>query len=124
MDFKEIMEVVTRAMELVGVTVIVVGFAVGALLALRDVSRGQRIGVYAMVRKYLGQSILLGVEILVAADLIRTVTIEPTLNSALTLGIIVLIRTLLSFSLDVEIYGRLPWRASKQAAAATETKSA
>ncbi len=117
------MNVVSRALEFVGVAVIVVGFVLGLVLALRDMARGRRVGIYQMVRRYFGMSILLGIEILVAADLIRTVTIEATLNSALTLLIIVLIRTLLSFSLDVEIYGHLPWRASKQAAAATETKS-
>ena len=124
MDFKEIMEVVTRALEFAGVAVIVVGFVLGLVLALRDMARGRRVGVYEMVRRYFGKSILLGIGILVAADLIRTVTIDATLSSALALGAIVLIRTLLSFSLDVEIYGRLPWRAGKQAAAATETKSA
>jgi len=117
------MDFATRALEAVGVAVIVVGFIVGFVLALRDRARGRGSGVYTMVRKYFGQSILLGLEILVAADLIRTVTIDATLSSALAFGAIVLVRVLLGFSLDVEIYGCLPWRAGKQTAAATEAKS-
>ncbi len=63
-----------------------------------------------MIRSYFGRSILLGLEILVAADLIRTVAVEPTLNNVLGLGLIVLIRTFLSFSLEIEIDGIVPWR--------------
>lgn len=110
--FKEFMDVVSRALELVGVLVIIGGFVYGLIRAPRDAARGQSLGVYAMVRKHLGQSILLGLEILVAADLIRTVTVEPTMRNVLVLGVIVLIRTFLSFSLEIEIYGRLPWRGS------------
>jgi uncharacterized membrane protein len=56
---------------------------------------------------------LLGLEVLVAADLIRTVAVDPSLENVATLGLIVLIRTFLSFSLDIEIDGRVPWRAAK-----------
>jgi uncharacterized membrane protein len=114
MDFKETMDLITRILEGAGVVVILAGFLIGLGRALRDMSGGVRIGVYAMVRKYFGQSILLGLEILVAADLIRTVAVEPTLDNVLVLGVIVLIRTLLSFSLEIEIYGRLPWRGGKE----------
>ena len=58
-----------------------------------------------MVRRYFGRSILLGIEILVAADLIRTVAVDPTLENVLVLGLIVLIRTFLSFSLEIEMDG-------------------
>ena len=64
----------------------------------------------AAFRKTLGRSILTGLELLVAADIIRTVAIEPTLRSVLVLGLIVLIRTFLSFSLEVEINGKWPWQ--------------
>jgi uncharacterized membrane protein len=57
-----------------------------------------------------GHRILLGLEFLVAADIIRTVAVEPSLENVLVLGLIVLIRTFLSFSLEVEIDGTLPWR--------------
>jgi uncharacterized membrane protein len=115
MEFKEFMDVVSRALEILGVGVIIIGFVIGFGRAARDWLRGQASGVYAMIRKYFGQSILLGLEILVAADLIRTVAVEPTMENVLVLGVIVLIRTFLSFSLEVEIYGRLPWRGSKTA---------
>lgn len=122
MEFKEFMDVVSRALEILGVGVIIVGFVIGFGRAVRDSLRGQASGVYAMIRKYFGQSILLGLEILVAADLIRTVAVDPTMENVLVLGVIVLIRTFLSFSLEVEIYGRLPWRGSKaRAETAAET---
>jgi len=125
MEFKELMDIVTRALEILGVGVIIVGFVIGFGRAVRDWLRGQASGVYAMVRKYFGQSILLGLEILVAADLIRTVAVEPTMENVLVLGVIVLIRTFLSFSLEVEIYGRLPWRGRKvRGEAANETAAA
>lgn len=58
----------------------------------------------------LGKSILLGLELLVAGDIINTVGIEPTMNSVMLLGLIVLIRTFLSFSLSIELEGVLPWK--------------
>ena len=63
-----------------------------------------------MLRRYFGTSILLGLEVLVAADLIRTVAVEPTMSNVLVLGLIVLIRTFLSFSLEIEMDGVVPWR--------------
>ena len=63
-----------------------------------------------MLRNYFGWSVLLALEILVAADLIRTIAVQPTLENVGVLGIIILIRTVLSFSLDIEIEGVLPWR--------------
>ena len=110
MDFKEIMDIVSRGFEIVGIAVLVVGFLTGLFLALRDLMRGERSGVYRMIRTYFGQSILLGLEILVAADLIRTVAVDPTMQNVLVLGLIVLIRTFLSFSLEIEIEGIAPWR--------------
>ena len=110
MDFTQIMNVVSRGFEVVGIAVLVIGFLTGLFLALRDFLRGERSGVYRMIRKYFGQSILLGLEILVAADLIRTVAVDPTMENVLVLGLIVLIRTFLSFSLEIEIDGMAPWR--------------
>jgi uncharacterized membrane protein len=66
--------------------------------------------VYRVVRTVFGRSILLGLEFLVAADIIRTVAVQPSLQNVAVLGLIVLIRTFLSFSLEVEIDGRWPWR--------------
>jgi uncharacterized membrane protein len=66
--------------------------------------------VYRNIRGYFGKSILMGLEILVAADLIRTVAVDPTMQNVLVLGLIVLIRTFLSFSLEIEIEGIAPWK--------------
>ena len=110
MEFKEIMDVVSRIFEAVGIAVLVFGFFIGVYLAMRDLLRGQRGGAYSMIRTYFGQSILLGLEILVAADLIRTVVVDPTMQNLEVLGLLVLIRTFLSFSLEIEIEGIAPWR--------------
>ena len=110
MDFKQAMDVVSRAFEVVGIAVLVVGFLAGLVLAVRDLARGERRDVYRMIRKYFGRSILLGLEVLVAADLIRTVAVDPTLRNVEVLGLIVLIRTFLSFSLEIEIEGIVPWQ--------------
>ena len=91
-----------------GVVVIVLGLVVAAI---RFVARGlaQTDGLRTF-RQDLGRGILLGLEILIAADIIRTVAITPTLDDVLVLGLIVLIRTFLSLSLQVEIDGRWPWQ--------------
>ena len=109
MSFKEIMDLVSRCFEVAGIAVLGVGFITGFVLAARNLLRGER-HVYAMIRSYFGRSILLGLEILVAADLIRTVAVDTTLENVLVLGLIVLIRTFLSFSLEIEIEGIVPWR--------------
>ncbi|MER7008767.1 DUF1622 domain-containing protein [Dactylosporangium sp. NPDC000555] len=72
--------------------------------------------VYRRLRQQLGQTILLGLELLVAGDIIRTVAVSPTLTGVAILASIVLIRTFLSFSLEVEISGRWPWQKRDTAA--------
>ena len=106
---------VTRIVEIVGIAIIVVG-SFGALMAFllrlaRRTAPGEQL--FAQVRSDLGRSILLGLEFLVAADIINTVAVEPTIDSLLVLAGIVLIRTFLSFSLEVEIEGRWPWQKSR-----------
>lgn len=97
-------------MEALGVAVIVAGIlGVGARFAWRAATRGLD-PAYHAARANLGRAILLGLELLVAGDIIRTVTVEPSLESVAVLAVIVLIRTLLSFSLQVEIDGRWPWQ--------------
>jgi uncharacterized membrane protein len=91
----------------------VIAIIVGVLYALADaaIRRLRRTGsVYARFRRVLGRAILLGLELLVAADIIKTVAVTPTLESVAVLGLIVLIRTFLSWSLEVEITGRWPWQ--------------
>jgi uncharacterized membrane protein len=110
MTFTEIMEWVSRGFEIAGVAVLVAGFLVGAVRSLAAWLRGGGERAYDMVRRYFGRSILLGIEILVAADLIRTVAVDPTVENVLVFGLIVLIRTFLSFSLEIELEGVVPWR--------------
>ncbi|WP_262268569.1 MULTISPECIES: DUF1622 domain-containing protein [Microvirga] len=100
----------TRAIEVGGIAIIVLGILGASLAALWQVLRGRPGSeAFALYRSNVGRAILLGLEFLVAADIINTVAIEPTLQSLLILGGIVLIRTFLSFSLEVEIEGRWPW---------------
>lgn len=110
MGFTQVMDLVTRVFEALGVGVLIGGFVTGFVLGARGLLRGQRNSVYRLMRSYFGKSILLGLEILVAADLIRTVAVDPTLENVLVLGLIVLIRTFLSFSLEIEIEGIAPWK--------------
>jgi len=97
--------------EVAAVATLVVGaLAASAVFAL-DLRRGKGFeAAFHRCRVGLARSLLLAVELLVAADLIGTVVVEPTINNLAVLGFIVLIRTFLSFSLEVEIEGRLPWR--------------
>ena len=105
------MENVARAFEWIAVCTLVLAFLAALALATRDLFRGATWhGVYIRWRGIFGRGILVSVEILVAADLIRTVAVQPTLENVATLGLIIVVRTVLSFSLDVEIDGVLPWR--------------
>jgi len=96
--------------EIAGVACIVIGFVVALVRAGVRVRTGDNEGAYLAFRATFGHSILLGLEILVAADLIRTIAVEPTLENLAVLGALIAIRTLLSWSLEVEIDGRWPWR--------------
>jgi uncharacterized membrane protein len=107
----KLMDHISRAFEWIGVGVIVGAFLLTVAFAVRDANQHRGTAeMYERVRRVFGRGLLLGLEVLVAADLIRTVAVEPTLNNVEVLGILVLIRTVLSFSLDVEIDGALPWR--------------
>lgn len=116
MDFQHIIETAGRYMDAAGVAVMVIGAVLSIPLALRGFQLASRpagaapLSVYRSYRQLLGRSILLGLEFLVAADIIRTVAITPTFSSVGVLAIIVLIRTFLSFSLELEITGRWPWQ--------------
>jgi uncharacterized membrane protein len=95
----------------IGVAVLVAGLFLAAFLALRTWKKsGDGSKAYTVLRRTLGGAILAGLEVLVAGDLIRTVAVDPTLNNVLILGLIILIRTFLSFSLEIEIEGTLPWK--------------
>lgn len=107
--FSEVVEGVGKTIDGAGVAVIVVG-ALAATVIAGARARGGESDVYRHYRQQLGRSVLLGLELLVAGDIIRTVAVTPTLMSVAVLGGIVLIRTFLSFSLEVEITGRWPWQ--------------
>jgi uncharacterized membrane protein len=105
------MEDISRAFEWVAVGELVLAFAVALVRVAVELLHGANPeAAYRAWRTIFGRGILVGLEILVAADLIRTVAVQPTLENVAVLGIIVVVRILLSFSLDVEIDGVLPWR--------------
>ncbi|WP_417308862.1 DUF1622 domain-containing protein [Devosia sp.] len=105
--FFDALELITVLIEALGVVAILAGIVIAGVGMLRD--RGRQ-DAYHRMRSTLGRAILLGLELLVAADIINTVAIEPSLGSLGILAGVVLIRTFLSLSLEVEIEGRWPWR--------------
>ena len=110
--FTELMDHVAQGFEVLGAAILVVGVIWSFVLA-RGLPCGGPAGrarAYLVLRQAFGGTLLLGLEILVAADLIRTIAVAPTLNNVLQLGLIVVIRTFLSFSLETEIEGVAPWR--------------
>lgn len=118
MTFNETMDNVAKGFEAVGVAVLVVGFVLGFVRAGMAFVREQpRPAIYQGMRSFVGRTILLSLEILIAADLIRTVAVDPSIENVGVLALIVLIRTVLSFTLDVEIEGRLPWRSASSGTA-------
>lgn len=111
--YRELMGSIEMAVDAIGVLVIVVGaiLATGRFLFSRHRGRGQP---YRLFRQDLGRAILLGLEFLIAGDIIRTVVVAPTLENVLILGLIVLIRTFLSMALQLEVEGRWPWQRAEE----------
>ncbi len=109
MEFKAIISVAGYAIETVGVVIMIIGSALSSLRFLAHY-RDQPEGVaYDAYRRQLGRAIILGLEFLIAGDLIRTVVVADTLMNVTILGLIVLIRTFLSFTLHLEVEGSWPW---------------
>jgi uncharacterized membrane protein len=107
----EIAHDVAKAIELVGIAIIFLGAVINlGQFALRAFGTNKDGDALATLRSNFGRSILLGLEFLIAADIINTVAVTPTLQSVIVLGAIILIRTFLSFSLELEIEGRWPWQ--------------
>lgn len=106
---KDMISLLTEIIEMTGVAVIVIG-AVYSFFIFAKRLCSKSLDAYDGFRRSLGRSILLGLELLVAGDIINTVAIEPTIKSVSILGLIVLIRTFLSFSLEIELERRLPWK--------------
>lgn len=114
-DFHDWVEVVGKGLDGVGVAVVVIGIAVASAVFLSRLrSQAPFEEVFRGYRRGLGRAILLGLELLVAADIVRTVAVSPSFRSAGVLAIIVLIRTFLSMSLQVEVEGRWPWQPRPQ----------
>jgi uncharacterized membrane protein len=111
MSYEQTISDVVKVVEAAGAGIMVLGglgsFAVFVPRALRPNTRQQ---AYDALRRNLGRCILLGLEVLIVADIVRTIIVDPTIESVAVLGIIVVIRILLSFALEVEIDGLWPWR--------------
>jgi uncharacterized membrane protein len=114
MDTKPTIELIGSAFELAGVGILVLGSVISFVRSIVSLIRLRDLPVaYSHLRLYLGRSIVLGLELLIAADIIRSVAISPTLESIGVLGLIVLVRTFLSWSLEVEINGEWPWQRAR-----------
>ena len=110
------MEQVVHGFEIAGVAILVIGSVVALAGYILALARGRREGAFERVRQGVGRAILLGLEVLIIADIVLTITVEATVESALTLGLVVLVRTFLSFSLEIELEGALPWRRARRGA--------
>jgi len=118
--YRELMDWVGTAVDAVGVLLIVVGALVATWRFLFCRQAGPA-NAYRLYRQDLGRAILLGLEFLVAGDIIRTVVVSPTLDNVVVLGMIVLIRTFLSMALQLEVEGRWPWQGAVKARSAAQT---
>ena len=122
-DFKDWVDAVSKVVDGVGVAIVVVGLLVASAMFLSRALRTDQFDpVYRSYRQGLGRAILLGLEFLVAGDIIRTVAVDPSFQSAGVLALIVLIRTFLSMALQVEIDGRWPWQSRKSDAPPAPTR--
>jgi uncharacterized membrane protein len=115
MTFHETMEWIVTGFEVTGVAILVIGSLMALGSAAVTLRHGEPRAAYKRARQDVGRSILLGLEVLIIADIVQTITVDRTLDSAITLGLIVLVRTFLSFSLEIELEGSLPWRRSSAA---------
>ena len=123
--FTELMDHVAQGFEALAAAILVVGVIWSFVLAVMAARRfGWSARAYLVLRQSFGGTLLLGVEVLIAADLIRTVAVAPTLDNVLVLGLIVVIRTFLSFSLETEIEGVVPWRRAAMGGAGTIRRAA
>lgn len=113
MSYSEIMETVGKVVDAAGVAVIIIGVLLSTVSYIKRLVKdraGQPHIAYRYYRAGIGRGILLGLEILIAGDIIRTVAVDPTFQNLGTLAILVLIRTFLSVNLEMEIEGRWPWK--------------
>lgn len=109
MKFTEIISIAGYSIEAIGVVVVIIGTILSSIVFIRSFRQLPEGVAYFTYRRQLGRSIILGLEFLVAGDIIRTVIVSATLESVAVLGVIVLIRTFLGWTLHVEVEGRWPW---------------
>jgi uncharacterized membrane protein len=109
-DIAQIVEKIGELVDVSGVAVIIIGVVIVTINFVFRTAQGGIRDAYVGYRQGLGRALLLGLELLVAADIIRTVAVTPTLQSVTILAVIVVIRTFLSWSLELEIDGRWPWQ--------------
>lgn len=124
MTYEQFVSDVVKLVEAIGAAIMVIG-GLGALImaGVAAARPATRPGSYQRLRLNLGRAILLGLEILIVGDIVRTIVVDPTLESVAVLGLIVVIRIVLSFSLEVEMDGTWPWsrwRLSRQPTAPTD----
>src|SRR3954453_22499524 len=124
MSFEQIMDDIARGVEILGVATVLVGLVASLASGVLGLLGGEGAwSVYRTIRAVFARGILLGLEFLVAADIIRTVAVQPSLENVAVLGLIIVVRTFLSFSLEVEPDGRWPWARAAIAPAATPESS-
>ena len=110
-SYEQVISESVRVVEAVGAGIMVLGGLGAFLVFASQVLHAETAqGSYDALRRNLGRCILLGLEVLIVADIVRTIIVDTTIESVAVLGIIVVIRILLSFSLEVEIDGIWPWR--------------
>src|SRR4051812_43058039 len=110
MTYDDTISTTVKVVEAVGAAAMVIGGAAALVAAIpAAIDPQRRASAYQTLRRNLGRVILLGLEILIIGDIVRTIVVEPTISGVLVLGIIVVIRIVLSFALEVEIDGRWPW---------------
>ena len=114
MKFTEIITIAGYAIETVGVLVVIVGSCTSTVVFIRSFRQLSEGIAYQTYRRQLGRSIILGLEFLIAGDIIRTVVVADSLENVAVLGMIILIRTFLSVTLHVEVEGRWPWQIERQ----------
>ena len=114
MQFTEVISLIGYAIEAAGVLVIAVGSCVSSIVFVSTFRQLPAGVAYKNFRRQLGRSIILGLEFLIAGDIIRTVVVESTLENIAALGLIILIRTFLSVALHLEVEGRWPWQSARR----------
>jgi uncharacterized membrane protein len=118
MTYEHTISDISRAVELAGIAVLITGGLYSLVNFAGSVAQRQTSGAYEDLRSTLGRSILIGLEILVGADIIRTIAVSPSFTSVGVLGLVVVVRTFLSFSLEAELEGQWPWQRKAHEASA------